>query len=67
MTKQLIGPEEDLPEVLSDAERENLQEFGRGLAALSMQVNTMTGVRRGWVVRAMEKETKRLEKERYGN
>lgn len=64
--KLLEDPEPDPTLFVPEDEREKLKLFGRGLAAMNQQVNTMTGVRRGIVIRAYEAEVLRLEKERYG-
>lgn len=60
-----IDPPEDV-EVIPDDEREKLKLFGRGLAEMNETVQTMTGVRRGIVIRAYEAELLRLENKRYG-
>jgi hypothetical protein len=53
------------PEIVPDAELAALRELGQNIAKINDQVNRMTGVRRGIVVREAERELKRLEHERY--
>jgi hypothetical protein len=53
------------PEVIPETERESLRQLGQNIALINNKVNTMTGVRRGIVVREAERELKRLETARY--
>jgi hypothetical protein len=61
----LEAPEEGYE--VSHEERSQLEHFAAEMAYASYVVNTMTGVKRGIVLRHFERETKRLEKERYGD
>lgn len=59
--------EEPQFEVIPDDERHKLEDFGTEIAKLNFQVKIMQGVRRGIVERAFATESRRLEKERYGD
>lgn len=58
--KDILFEEEVGIEVVSDEDREKLQEFARGLAGLNALVQAMRGPRRGIIHRAYAKEVQRL-------